>query len=123
MITTITAAAITVKMTVNAWPKPKAAPGLRIALNSSQSPTTLIGAWCSSLATTSILLTRSRAYAKAATTNRTAIRRLPRGRSAADCCWSAPGAPGKPGVRPTAAGSPLWSGMSGVPMMRSASAT
>lgn len=118
-ITTITAAAITVKITVKASPKPKAAPALRIASNFSQSPMISIGGWCSSLATTIILLIRSRAYANAATPNSTAIRRRPRGRSAvfpasavsvvlpSECSGSAPAA----------------SGVSGVPMMRSASAT
>ena len=44
---------------MKASPKPKAAPALRIASNCSQSPMISIGAWCSSLATTIILLTRS----------------------------------------------------------------
>ena len=66
---------------VKASPKPKAAPALRIASSCSQSPMISIGAWCSSLATTIILLTRSRAYANAATANSTAIRRLPLGRA------------------------------------------
>ncbi len=112
-ITTMTVTAITVKITVKGSPKPKAAPALRIATNRSQSPTISMGSWCSSLATTIILLTRSRAYANAATANSTAIRRLPRGRPGG-CSCSASG---------RSCPSPAASGVSGVPMMRSASAT
>ena len=146
-ITTITAAAITVKMMVKASPRPKAAPALRIASNFSQSPMISIESWCSSFATTIILLTRSRTYARAATVNRTAILRLPFGRSAGVPLSSAPdrsagtSVPSTP-ERPSGADSsepdrspdaafssdcsgsdPAAPGMSGVPMMRSASAT
>lgn len=48
-----------VKMMVKASPKPKAAPGLRTASNFSRSPMISIGGWCSSFATTSILVPRS----------------------------------------------------------------
>lgn len=58
-MTTITEAAMTVKMMVNASPKPKAAPALRMTRSSNQSPRTWMGAWCSSFATTSSLLPRS----------------------------------------------------------------
>lgn len=118
-ITTITIVAITVKMIVKASPKPKAAPALRIASNFSQSPMISIGSWCSSFATTIILLTRSSAYASAATPNSTAIRRLPRGCAAASACAvTAPLSPSD-----CSGSAPAASGMSGVPMMRSASAT
>lgn len=102
MITTITVAAMHVKMIVKASPKPKAAPALRTASNRSRSPMISIGGWCSSLATTSILLPRSSRYARTATTSRATIRRCPLG--SADSSW-------------------VSSPTSGVPMMRSASAT
>lgn len=101
-MTTITVAAITVKITVKASPMPNAAPGFRTASNRSRSPMTSIGSWCSSLATTSILLPRSSRYATTATAKRAAILRRPFGRSA---------------------GAAASSSTSGVPMMRSASAT
>jgi hypothetical protein len=141
-ITTITAAAITVKMIVKASPKPKAAPALRIASKRSQSPTISTGSWCSSFATTISLLIRSSAYASAATVKSTAIRRPPLGAAASSGASPGPGSeplsgPGSgPGPGPASVGpsgatllsgcsgpAPAAPGVSGVPMMRSASAT